>query len=62
MHDGYIAYVVSQGWQYNKNLKTLEGLLEEAIYKSGGIAEGNHGDISKVCLWTSSFESLSQEV
>ncbi|GMH38133.1 hypothetical protein BSKO_06017 [Bryopsis sp. KO-2023] len=37
-----------QGWQYLKDLKTLEGVLEEAVFKSGGIAEGNHKALSKV--------------
>ena len=37
--------------QVNPGVKTIEGVLEEAIHKAGGISKDNAGDVSKVrCL------------
>ena len=34
--------------QINPGVKTIEGVLEAAIHKAGGISKDNAGDFSKV--------------
>ena len=34
--------------QMQKEHRTVESVLEEAIYKAGGITEANHGDLHKI--------------
>lgn len=36
------------GLQINPDVLSIEQVLEEAIYKAGGISEDNHGDLKKV--------------
>lgn len=37
-----------QGMQINPGVKTIEGVLEAAIHKAGGISRDNAGDLAKV--------------
>lgn len=47
-----VGYVGTEfhGWQQctNREVRTVEGVLETALWKAGAIADTNYGDLNKI--------------